>query len=126
MKPMLFTFLLLLGTCVSAQRSAQTELEDGTHYTYTLKSDAVDRFELVQAFARASGVTVHPSFSGDWTTTDSDGIEYSLNTPRHFLAIRYRGDDAATTEVARRKARVIREDLHLPQEAPTPERGGKI
>ena len=125
MKPALFTLLLLLlGTCVSAQRTVQSEREDGTHYTYTLQSDAAEKVEMVRAFARASGVTVHPRFSGDWTTTDDDGIEYSLDTRRHLLSVRYRGDDPETAGLARQKARTIREDLRVPEEAPA--QGGKI
>ena len=125
MNLLLFSFFLLLlgpGTYqgLRAQSTSQSETDDGTHYSYVLKSDAVDRFDLVQAFARASGVPVNPGFSGDWTTSDDDGIEYSLNTRRHFLAIRYHGDDPAAAALARDKAQAIRVDLDLPQDAPEP------
>ncbi|CAH1001072.1 hypothetical protein LEM8419_02027 [Neolewinella maritima] len=124
MKTLLITFFLLLCTCVPAQedsRTQQLESEDGTHYTYSLRTTTVDQADLVQAFAQAAGVTVNARFSGDWTTSDDDGIAYSLDTRRNRLSIDYRGDDAEVMQRAKEKARVLRKRLNIPV-APEPKK----
>ena len=118
MKSLLLLFSLLLCTCVRAQNTftSQSENEDDTKYYYSLRTNKIDREELVMAFAKAAEVTVNARFSGDWTTSDDEGIEYHLNTRRHRLHIDYQGDDPAVKERAKAKVQDLKRRLGLDAE----------
>lgn len=98
-------------------RSIETEMDDDTRYTYSLRDSEIDTKELVRAFAEVASVTVNARFTGDWTTADDDGIEYSLDTRRHLIRIDYRGDDATVTERTKEKVRVLRARLRVATDA---------
>ncbi len=109
---------LLLCTCVHAQSSvtSQSEIETDNHYTYSLRTNKIDRKEVVAAFAEAAGVTVHARFTGDWTTSDDDGIAYYLNTRRNRLSIEYRGKQEEVRARARAKVVALQQRLNLNSE----------
>ncbi len=106
------------STRSSSSSTSETETSDGTHYAYALRGSDIATRDLVQAFASAAAVTVNPHFTGDWTTSDDDGIAYSLDTRRHRISIDYHGDDAAVMERAKEKAQTIRTRLHFTPDTP--------
>ena len=119
MRPILLAFALLLCTCVNAQSgvTAQSEIETKNRYTYSLRTTKIDRKEVVAAFAEAAGITVHARFTGDWTTSDDDGIEYYLNTRRNRLSIEYGGKDEEVSARAKAKVVALQQRLNLDREA---------
>lgn len=120
MKSLFTALALLLCTCVHAQTTfnTQSETDEDSRYTYSLRTNKIDSKDLVAAFAEAAGVNVNAKFTGDWTTSDDDGIEYSLDTRRNRLSIEYRGDDPTITQRAKEKVRALKERLDIDTEAP--------
>lgn len=106
------------STVSSSARSVQSETDDGTHYSYSLRTNKVEREDILQAFAEAAGTTVSPRFTGDWTTSDDNGIKYSMNTRRNYLSIEYTGDDPEASKIAREKVRQIKRRLDIETDEP--------
>ena len=108
-------------TTTSSDSAIVTETNNGTHYAYTQQDSKVDARDLVRAFAKAAGITVNARFTGDWTTSDDDGIEYSMDTRSSYLSIRYNGEDPTVAERAREKVRELRVSLNLATPPDVPE-----
>ena len=114
MKTLLLAFCVLLCTCVRAQEMHVVERETDEGYTFIVRGDRIDRTALNAAFADIAETTVNPAFRGDWSTADTTGIGYHMDTRDAFISIRYRGTEPAVIARARAKAGTVREWLDLP------------
>ena len=102
------------STCLRAQQMNVVERETNSGYTFTVSADRFDRIALNAAFADIAETEVSPGFRGDWSTADSTGIKYHMDTREAFISIRYRGTDAALIARAKSKAAIVRDWLDLP------------
>lgn len=113
---MIAFFLAMLCASVPAQSSKVQihERETDDHYTFYLRDNDLDRYLLVTTFAEVTETNVNRKFQGDWTRILDGGIEVSMDTREHYVAVEYRGSDP--DEVARAKviAATIRKRLGIP------------
>lgn len=115
MKYLMFSLILLLSTSAFAQRKSisQTEIEVGDRYAYTLRTNTLPQKKILAAFGEAMNTTLDMDFSGNWETTDEDGIEYRYNTRRNRLSISCEGGDEVTAARARAIVATFRERLGI-------------